>query len=120
MNGDKDNPQASPSSKPIALTAMNLKHQLKFFLDQRGFTASHLAKKANVPKQSISGWISGNNPRDVRQVKRVADVLGVSLDHLLFGHGDSHESRKVTELDALLGEGWISGLFEVRFRRIKK
>jgi transcriptional regulator with XRE-family HTH domain len=106
-------------NRPIDLK-MNFKSQLRYFLDQREMSASQLAKKAKVPKQSLSGWLSGSSPRDVRQVKRVADALGVTIDHLLFGNGTDLGKQRVTELEALLGEGWIAGLFEVRFRRIRR
>lgn len=98
---------------------MNLKHQLKLFMQLRELSAAQLARKSGVPKQSLSGWLSGSNPRDVRQVKRVADVLETSVDQLMFGSGQDVEAQKVTELEALLGEGWIGGLFEVRLRRVK-
>ena len=109
----------SIDNRPIELK-MNLKNQLRHFLDEREMSASQLAKKAKIPKQSLSGWLSGSNPRDVRQVKKVADALGVSVDHLLFGNGTDLGKQRVTELEALLGEGWIAGLFEIRFRRVRK
>lgn len=67
-------------------------------------------------------WLGpcGGNPRDVRQVKRVADILGVSLDNLMFGEGQDDDRQKSIELDALIGDQWISGLFEIKFRRVKK
>jgi transcriptional regulator with XRE-family HTH domain len=99
---------------------MNLKGQLKLYLEHTGMSASQLAKKSSVPRQSLSDWISGSKPRDIAQVKRVAEVLGTSVDHLVFGNGLDNKSQKITELDALLGDEWISGLFEVRFRRVRK
>jgi len=98
---------------------MNLKKQLRFYLELKEMTAAHLSKKSNVPKQSLSGWLSGNSPRDMNQVKRVADVLGVTVDNLMFADGLDENKQKVTELEALLGDQWISGIFEVRFRRVK-
>jgi len=106
-------------NRPIVLT-MTLKKQLRFYLDLNDLTAAQLARKANVPKQSLSGWLAGSNPRDVKQVKRVADVLGVSLDNLMFGEGEDVQDKKHVELNTLLGDDWIGGLFEVRFRRVKK
>jgi transcriptional regulator with XRE-family HTH domain len=99
---------------------MNLKSQLKLYLEHTGMSASQLAKKSSVPRQSLSDWINGSKPRDIAQVKRVAAVLGTSVDHLVFGNGLDGNAKKVTELDALLGDEWISGLFEVRFRRVRK
>lgn len=99
---------------------MNLAKQLRFYLDKVGISASQLAKRASVPKQSLGNWIAGNTPRDPRQIKRVADALGVSLDHLLFGDGEDVLRRKEIELEALLGDQWIGGLVEIRIRRIKR
>ena len=99
---------------------MALKKQLKLYLNEKGMTASQLAKKSGVAKQSISDWLLGSNPRDIHQVKKVADVFKITVDHLMFEDGLSSDGDKVTELDALLGNEWISGTFEVRLRRIKK
>lgn len=106
-------------NRPIGLP-MTLKKQLRFYLELNDLTAAQLARKANVPKQSLSGWLAGSNPRDVKQVKKVADALGVSLDNLMFGNGEDENLQKHTELNSLLGDDWIGGLFEVRFRRVKK
>lgn len=99
---------------------MTLKKQLRFYLVLREMSASQLAKKSGVPKQSLSGWLSGNHPRNVTQVRMVADVLGTTVDNILFGEGQDEKQQRITELDALMGEQWISGLFEIRFRRVKK
>lgn len=99
---------------------MNLKSQLKLYLKHTGMNASQLAKKAAVPRQSLSDWIGGSKPRDIAQVKKVAAVLGTTVDHLVFGDGLDENAQKITELDALLGDEWVSGLFEVRFRRVKR
>jgi len=98
---------------------MNLKKQLRHYLDTHDLSAAQLARKASVPKQSLSGWLAGSNPRDVRQVKKVADALGITLDNLMFGSGSDEESKKHTELSSLLGDEWIGGVFEVKFRRVK-
>ncbi len=101
-------------------SSMTLKKQLKFYLERNDIVAAQLARKANVPKQSLSGWLAGSNPRDVKQVKRVADALGISLDNLLFGDGQDGDVVKGGDLSALLGDEWLSGTFEMKIRRIKK
>jgi len=99
---------------------MHLKSQLRLYLKVKGLNASQLSKMAGVPRQSLSDWLSGTTPRNIGHVKKVAMVLGVTVDNLLFGEGQDSEGQKVMELDALLGDGWISGLFEIRFRKVKK
>lgn len=119
MTTKPDTLSTSSRATPIALL-VNLKKQLQFYLDRDEMSATRLAKKAGVPKQSLSGWLAGSNPRDVRQVKRVADVLGVSIDNLMFGEGEDAETVNSNSLDALLGDAWVGGLFEIRIRRVKK
>lgn len=101
------------------VTSMNLKKQLRFYLDLHELSAAQLARKSNVPKQSLSGWLAGSNPRDVRQVKKVADALGITLDNLMFGSGTDESSQRNADLSSLLGDEWIGGVFEVKFRRVK-
>lgn len=99
---------------------MNLKSQIKFYLDARGITAADLSRRSGVSKQTLSLWLGGSEPRKLSQVKLVAEALGVSVDHLCFGQGLDPGADRITELDALLGDTWIGGLFEVRFRRVQK
>ena len=119
MKPPVDFAKAVPANIPN-VREMNLKSQLKLHLERRGMTAAELARKSGVSKQVVSHWLNGAKPKNINQVKKVADALGTTLDHLLFGSGEDLERRRVTELDALLGDGWVSGLFEVRFRRIKR
>ncbi|MBL7545541.1 MAG: helix-turn-helix transcriptional regulator [Bdellovibrionaceae bacterium] len=114
-----DNPSSRPPISPKS-NSMNLKKQLKYYLERDEITASQLARKANVPKQSLSGWLAGSNPRDVKQVKRVADALNITLDNLLFGEGPEPQSQKAIDLGSLVGDEWFSGIFEMKIRRVKR
>lgn len=116
--GLRDNSLKKLFGHPMPMS-MTLKKQLKFYLELRDMSAAQLARKANVPKQSLSGWLAGSNPRDVTQVKRVANALSVSLDNLMFGQGEDKDAFKHVEMNALMGDEWVGGLFEVRFRRVK-
>ena len=98
---------------------MNLRKQLLLYIEARDITASQLARKAGVPKQTVSRWLGGQSPKDISQVKSVADVLKTSVDNLCFGSGLEKASEKTTDLSTLIGDEWVSGLFEVKLRRIK-
>lgn len=111
---------SSPKSQIPKPIMMNLKKQLRYILELKGITAAELARRSGVSKQVISLWLTGGHPKNIEQVKKVAEVLNTSVDHLVFGDGADVEGQKTLELDALLGSEWISGLFEVRFRRVKK
>jgi len=64
---------------------MNLKLQLEYFLEKTGMNPTLLSRKARVPRQNISNWLMGQSPKDITQVKRVADIFGISVDTLVFG-----------------------------------
>ncbi len=108
--------QGQPKTTPNR-SVMNLKAQLQLLLDLRGMTPAELSRKSGVSKQVISLWQGGAKPKNVEQVKAVSDTLDVSVDCLLFGNGDARENK--VGLDALLGDEWISGAFEIKIRRIK-
>ena len=97
-----------------------LRHQLRFYMELREMSAVQVARKANIAKQSLSGWMAGKRPMDISQVKRVADVFGVSLDNLMFETGLESQQNKTIKIDELIGDNWVSGIFEVRLRRILK
>jgi transcriptional regulator with XRE-family HTH domain len=104
----------------MLMAALTLKHQLKLFLAHHDMSAAELSRDSGVSQQVLSLWLRGGDPKKTTQLKKVADVFKTSVDHLCFGDGLDLEAQRVTELDALLGDEWISGLFEVRFRRIKR
>jgi transcriptional regulator with XRE-family HTH domain len=93
---------------------MNLKEQLDGLLSQRHISASELSKEVDIPKSTISDWLSGTSPKNIDQVKKVADYFEVSIDYLCFGQtqNQSEISEYTDEINA--------GVFEVVLRRIKK
>lgn len=101
---------------------VNLKNQLKLYLEKRDMTAAKLAKLAGISKQVLSLWLNGGSPRKVEQIKSVADVLGTTVDHLCFGSGTQASKNSTTpdDFDYLPSDEWMSGLFEIKIRRVKK
>ena len=111
-----DFPEADP--RVARLILVNLKNQLACLLEDRGMTAAELSRKAKVPKQALSRWLSGQEVKNVSQLKRVADVFGVTVDHLLFGQGPRDQNASVSDIGQLLGDGWVGGTFELKLRRV--
>jgi transcriptional regulator with XRE-family HTH domain len=95
---------------------MNLKRQLKLYLDQKELSATQLSKKSGISKQVLSLWMSGGSPRNIEHVKKVAEVLGTNVDHLCFGDGIE---TKQTHFNAITEDEWFSGQFEIKIRKIK-
>lgn len=97
---------------------MNLKNQLKFYLQEDDLTASQLAKKSGVSKQVLSLWLNGASPKNVQQVKQVAEILKTSVDNLCFGEGK--EPNRKSDFESISDDEWLSGQFEIKIRRIKR
>ena len=88
---------------------IQLKTQLEALLVQRGLNASQLSRIAGVPRQNIANWMMGQKPKDLNQVKKVADSLSVSIDHLLYGEA---EATKFS-FDKI-----VDGRFEIKIKKI--
>lgn len=52
------------------------------------------------------------------QIKAVASCINISIDHLVYGTGP--EPDQPNELEGFVDGEWVSGLFEVKIRRIKR
>ena len=61
---------------------MNFGEQLKKIRTAKGFTQESLADKIGVQKQTISRYENSDREPNVRNAKRIADALGVTLADL--------------------------------------
>jgi transcriptional regulator with XRE-family HTH domain len=83
-----------------------LKSRLKELLRSKAVTAAELSRRSGVPKQVLSIWLTGVEPRKLSHLKRVANALGVTVDELCFP--SQSESKK----DPTPPCDWIEGVFE--------
>ena len=93
---------------------MKLDKILKNLVKSRGITVSLLSKRTKVPVQTLHNWLSGMEPRSLRQVRKVADFFDVTIDYICFGI----EPSKVDSLQDYSDE-INAGVFEVVLRRVK-
>ena len=94
---------------------MNLKNQLNELLERHHMSASDLSRELDLPKSTISDWLAGSNPKNIGQVKKVADLFEVTLDYLCFG--EIPKKPNLARLDDYRDE-INAGVFEVVLRRI--
>jgi transcriptional regulator with XRE-family HTH domain len=94
---------------------VKLKQTLLTLLDKNDLTAAQLSRKAMVPKQNLHNWLQGAKPRDVEQIKRVADTLHVSMEYLLFGIKEKSTNPLLDKADEISAGAW-----EVILRKTKK
>lgn len=91
-----------------------LKDNLHCILKRQNMSLTELAKKAKVPKSNLHSWTTGANPK-LDQLKRVSDVLQVSLHELAFGEVDPHEPTSEEILKEL-----FTGDVRVTLHRIER
>ena len=108
---------------------MNVRKNLQTYLKANGLSAASLARRAMVPRATLSSWLAGTTPSNIQHLKAVADATGHTLDELIFGDlsGDRgrHDDRDQHEgmVPGLLipgKDGTYVGLFEVRLRPVKR
>ena len=67
---------------------MKLSSTLTTLCKKKGITLSELARQSNVPKQTIHNWTLGRRSINPDQLKKVSQVLGVSIHFLLYAEHD--------------------------------
>ena len=87
---------------------------LTALIDEKRLTLKEVSEAAKVSISTIQEWKSNRTPRDPAQVLAVANFLGVSLHHLLFGQEDRQEP-----IQKILMEDFFKGTFEITVRRVK-
>lgn len=103
---------------PINLTdniTMQLGKILKKKLQEQDLKVTELSRATKVPLQTLHNWLVGQKPRDIDQVKRVADYFGVSLNYLCFGEIEKANRNLEDFKDEIL-----AGTFEVVIRKPRK
>ncbi len=89
---------------------LSLRKQLNDILNRKGISAAALSRSSGVPKQTISDWLAGREPKALGQLVRIAEALGVGLDEMCLGN------KKTSAPDLVFGtEDW-SG-FEILLRK---
>lgn len=65
---------------------IKLRKQLQKLLVDHNLTIKDLSKETKVPLQTLHNWLAGYSPRNINQVKSVANYFRISVDYLLYGH----------------------------------
>ena len=60
-----------------------LHEQIRRLRTARGITQVELAHRLGVSKQSVSNWESNNIQPSIELLEKIADLFGVTTDHLL-------------------------------------
>ena len=98
-----------------AYMTIRIKSILKKLLHEHDINAAQLARACKIPPQTINNWLSGQEPRNLNQIKAVADYFGISVDFLVYGKEEVREEVIKEYKDEI-----NAGVFEVVLRRVKR
>lgn len=98
-----------------SILIMELNGILKALIQEPGVTITRVAKSTGIAQQTIHSWLSGTEPRSLKQVKKIADYFEVTIDYLCFGIVPN-EKPPLEEF----GDEINAGVFEVVLRRINR
>jgi len=95
--------------------SLTLQEQLPILIEKHRLNVSRLAELTGVNVQTLHNWIGGQNPKNIEQVKVIADFFNVSLEYLCFGEIEQSKNSINQYQDEI-----STGVYEVVLRRIKK
>lgn len=90
---------------------LQLKAILKKLIIEKGLTIKSFSKGTLIPVQTLHGWLQGSEPKNLKQVKRAADYLGVDINGLCFG--DRPKDVRISDYQDEIN----AGIFEVVLRK---
>mgnify|MGYP000232851050 CR=1 FL=1 len=69
---------------------MDLRRRITSVLDEKGISATAASKRAGLSDTTLTKFLNGHTRTiTVENLEKIADVLGVSLRHLMFGEPDT-------------------------------
>ena len=71
--------------KADSLVVMTLNKQLKNLLKDKDVTIAQLARATTISAKTLYQWLNGQSPKNLLQVRKVADYFEVTIDYLAFG-----------------------------------
>lgn len=92
---------------------VRIAHVLKHLMNQKGLTFKELSKLSGVPISTLKTWSAGVEPKSFSAARKVARILGVTVEHLVFGTSDKTELSLQDLLTTQLFSGWCKVSIEV-------
>ncbi len=104
-----------PEAPHNYILGMKLSENIIKFCQDRGLSLARLSKLSGVPKTNLHAWSTGRTTLDLKQLKKVANVLKVSVHELVYGELDPYEPSSETILKEI-----FSGDIRVTVHRIER
>ncbi len=88
-------------------------HVIKHLMNEKKLTFKKLSELSHVPVSTIKTWSAGVEPKSMVSARKVARVLGVSVEHLVFGSSDQPPITFQNLLTTQLFSGWCKVTIEM-------
>lgn len=92
-----------------------LSMMLKTLMEDQKLTLRAIYEQSGVPRSTLSDWLAGSTPKNLRQLRAVAKVLGVTFE--LLACGDEEKDHEVI-LNSMPRSLVLDGHFKIRIERI--
>ncbi len=94
---------------------LTLDKNLENLLKKNNLNIPKLSTVTAISRQTLANWIAGQKPRNIEQVKIVADFFCVSMEYLCFGEENS-PVNPIQKYDNEIN----AGVYEVVLRKVRK
>lgn len=91
---------------------MKIAINIKTHLQNENLSLADFAKSLELPLSTIHGWLNGVTPKNIYDIKKVADSLGVTIEELCFN--EKINVSKKTNVKVLIDDQ----AFELILKRI--
>jgi transcriptional regulator with XRE-family HTH domain len=83
---------------------MELEKNLPKYCKQKGLTLAALARQSGVKQPTLFGWTTGRKVQKLDELRKVCEVLEVSLHMMLFSVPDPFEGKEGFIKDFIWGD----------------
>lgn len=73
----------------------NIGKRIKRLRTEQGITQEQLAERLHVTRQAVSNWEIGKTQPDIETLTTLAEVLGVTVEELIYGKTTDTKSPRV-------------------------
>jgi transcriptional regulator with XRE-family HTH domain len=92
---------------------------LRTIMNERDLTIVALAKQTGMAKSTISDWLGGSSPSDLSAVKRMSDVLNVTMAYLTTGENDRAQVATLEMHDMFDNGVAHEGVYRITFQKLE-
>jgi transcriptional regulator with XRE-family HTH domain len=90
---------------------MNVAMNLTKYIKDANISLNEFSQRVSISPSTIHGWLNGVPPKNINDLKKIAEYFNVSLDELCFG-----DVKKSNETNVVISIG--SDSYKVILKRV--